>query len=110
MTVQKGGFEFMKMMKLLFIIFTLGMLHPILTGCSHDQGITLDQFEQIQFGMSESEVERILGEGMFIHETGRNMGIVVRSYGWEGRGGSGFAVISINHDGIVIDLNQRGLE
>jgi len=92
---------------LVSVLLTLG-----LAGCSTEEGITLEQFEQISYGMSESEVRRILGsEGMLISSEPSSpiSSFIQTRYGWTGVEGEGFAVVSFIN-GIVHGRRQIGLE
>jgi len=82
-------------------------------GCGDgEEGITLEQFQQVAYWMSESEVRDIFGEeGMLISSEADVFGDPngIRIYGWSGRGGDGFATITFN-GGRVASRSQMGLE
>lgn len=98
--------------KLIAVLLLSSLIVFGLSGCSREEGITLEQFEQISYGMSESEVRRILGsEGMLI-SSGDLLpasSLIQTRYGWTGVGEEGFAVVSFIN-GAVTGFRQTGLE
>ena len=99
--------------RLTVVLLVCVLVALTLVGCGGgEEGITLEQFEQVTYGMSESEVRSIFGEeGMLISSEADVLGEpdTNRIYGWSGRGGEGFATIRFIN-GRVMTRNQTGLE
>ena len=90
---------------MLFII-TIFMLW----GCGGDGGedkITLEQYSNIENGMTLEEVENILGQGEENASTEAG-GVIVKSYQWTNKDGSNIQIMF--QDGKVNTKAQAGLE
>jgi len=69
-------------------------------------GVTLEMFNQVTYGMSLDRVIEIFGtEGNYIFTS-----FEVRTYGWQGNSDNAFVTLSFNRDGILMTRQQIGLE
>jgi len=81
-----------------------------LTACNQSQGITLEQFEEIDYSKTKAEIVRFLGiEGTYLFS--EDLGSIRRRlYMWEGKNGEGMAIFSFNRYNQLIGRSQSGLE
>lgn len=86
----------------------------MLTACDSEEKaelITLEEYNQIETGMSYDEVKAIIGGGEVSSETGKegdDIHIVI--YSWKGKGSTGANALITFSNGEVKTKAQAGLE
>lgn len=94
------------MKKKFFTLLSTGFIVMSLSACAGDNStISMDEFEQIEIGMSYDEVVDIIGsEGELTSESDE-----VKIYSWEGKGSLGANALITFYDDEVYDKAQSGL-